>query len=856
MGVVYRARDPRLDRAVAIKVISPAFATDASRIARFEQEARSAGQLNHPNVLTVYDVGLHAGTPYIVAELLEGETLRARLERSALSPQKAVDYARQAAAGLAAAHDRHIVHRDVKPENLFITIDGRIKILDFGIVKLTTPEDDRSASGSPTDTSAGAAAGTAAYMSPEQVRGEPVDVRSDIFSVGAVLHEMLTGRPAFARGTPADTMVAILREEPEPPLPPGVSPGVERIVSRCLDKAREARFQSARDLAFGLEVLSDTQVPSLRAPLGAARRSRLVIGATALLVLLTAGAAWLVRGRPPQAPDNVLANATFSRVTDWVGTESGAEISPDGRFVAFVSDRDGPLNLFETQVGTGHFVNLTSGLPPLTAPAAIMRTFGFSGDGADIWITAAGDASAPKSLIPVGGGTPRAFLGRSRTAPSWSPDGTRLAFFTNGDGDPLYVADRTGADAQPVRVDDPAFYARGAHNHNPVWSADGKWLYFAHGSKPTEEMDIWRVRPSGGTPERLTTQHVAINLFTLIDERTVLFIAHAENGSGPWLWSLDVETKQVRRVTSGLEHYSSVSASEDGRRIVVTVANPTATLWSVPLLDRIAQDRDVQRYAQANARAIAPRFGKEALFYLSDRGAGDGLWRESGGQAAEIWKAPDDSLSEPPAISPDGTHVAVVARRGGQRHLVVMAPDGTDARTLAPSIVIRGSGGQGSLDWSPDGAWIVAATDAGGGALMKIPVNGGAPVRLVSGQVINPIWSPKGTLIVYGGPIVGGQVTLLAVRPDGTSMTMPKVLVRLGGGHRFLRDGSGIVFLARDQSLDFRLLDLKTNATRLLTHLSDQGALHTFDIAPDGRSIVFDRSRENSDIYLIDLPGR
>jgi serine/threonine protein kinase/Tol biopolymer transport system component len=858
MGVVYRATDPRLERPVAIKVISPAFATDRGRIARFEQEARTAGQLNHPNIVTVYDIGMHAGTPFVVSELLEGETLRARLASGALTAQRAVDLARQTALGLAAAHDRRIVHRDVKPENLFITIDGRLKILDFGLVKLTTSDDEPSNSGGSTSTSAGMVVGTAAYMSPEQVRGEAVDPRSDIFSTGAVLHEMLTGRPAFARATSAETMVAILREDPSGPLPSGVSPAVERIVSRCLEKTRDARFQSARDLAFGLEVLSDSYAPAVTAAAGV-RRRRPQVAATAtvaLMLVVAAMAGWLLRERPSPPVDNPLANPTFSRVTDWPGSEGGAEISPDGRFVAFISDRDGPLNLFQTQVGSGRFVNLTSGLPAVTAPGAVLRTIGFSGDSGEIWFTQAGDASAPKSLIPLTGGPPRAFLGQGRAAPSWSPDDSRLVFFTNGGGDPLYIADRTGADAQPLAVTDAEFFRRD-HNHNPMWSPDGKWLYFAHGSEPTEEMNVWRVRPSGGTPEPLTALHVAINLLAPIDERTVLFIAREENGSGPWLWSLDVETRAVRRVTSGLEHYSSVSASRDGRRIVVTAANPTATLWSVPLLERVAEESDVTRDPQAPARASAPRFANSSMFYLSDRGAGDGLWRAAGGQAVEVWKAPDDSMTEPPAVSPDGTQVAIVARRDGERRLVVMAADGTDARTLTPSITIRGSGGQGSADWSPDGAWIVAAgSDAEGPGLFRIPVNGGAPVRLLKGPVMNPVWSPAGTLIVYCGAAVGGQVPLLAERPDGTPANFPRVMVRLGGGHRFLRDGSGLVYLARDQSLDFRLLDLATNTTRLLTHLSDQGTLRTFDITPDGRHIVFDRTRENSDIALIDLPKR
>ena len=218
--------------------------------------ARAAGQLNHPNILAVHDVGLHAGAPYIVSELLEGESLRSRLHGGALRSRKAIDYARQTAEGLAAAHDKGIVHRDVKPDNLFITTDGRIKILDFGIAKLTRPSDDAAQhTGLPTETGAGMVVGTAGYMSPEQVRGEAVDARSDIFSVGTVLYEMLTGRPPFTRTTAADTMAAILREDPPERLSTNVPPALARIVSRCLEKTREMRFQSARDLAFGLDLL-------------------------------------------------------------------------------------------------------------------------------------------------------------------------------------------------------------------------------------------------------------------------------------------------------------------------------------------------------------------------------------------------------------------------------------------------------------------------------------------------------------------------------------------------------------------------------------------------------------------------
>ena len=488
----------------------------------------------------------------------------------------------------------------------------------------------------------------------------------------------------------------------------------------------------------------------------------------ALAAIVAAVAVWEVR-RPSIVQESPLAKAKFSQFTNWEGTEGGAEISPDGQFVAFKADRGGRVDLWVKQVGIGTFHNLTQDMPPLSLPG-IIGTFGFTGDGSEIWFAEEGRSSAPKWRIPLTGGTPRAFLGKGDAAPSWSPDDTRLAYFTDGDGDPISIADRTGADARPLVVDKPGFFASGVHNHNPVWSPDGQWIYFAHGPEPNEEMNVWRVRPSGGTPEQLTALRAAANHLAPIDARTLLYVALAEDRSGPWLWSLDVETKVTRRVISGLEHYSSVSASRDGRHVVTTVSDPTASLWRVPLRDPQAEDRDVEAYALPSARAFAPRFGGQSLFYLSGQGAGDGLWRVQDGNSSEVWKAANDSLSEPPAVSPDGTRVAIIVHQQGTLRLLMMSADGTNARTLAPSITILSSEGHGSADWSPDGAWIVAAgLDVQGPGLFKIPVDGRrAPVRLVSGQVVNPVWSPDGTLIVYGGPVVGGRVPLLGVRPDGT----------------------------------------------------------------------------------------
>src|SRR6266545_2764605 len=297
MGEVYRARDPRLGREVAIKVLPASLSQDVDRLRRFEQEARAAGALNHPNITAVYDIGSAEGAPYIVSELLEGETLRGRLGTGTLPPRKGIDYAVQIAKGLAAAHEKGIVHRDLKPENLFVTRDGQIKILDFGLAKLRQPEEGAEKSNLLTaaaGTEPGVVMGTMGYMSPEQVRGRPADRRSDLFSFGAIFYEMLSGQRAFRGDTAADTITAILTKEP-PDLTQtnrDIHPGIERIVRHCLEKNPEERFDSARDLAFDLEALTGVSSPAAAAAqVFPEKRPRLMLrlAATALISAAIAG---------------------------------------------------------------------------------------------------------------------------------------------------------------------------------------------------------------------------------------------------------------------------------------------------------------------------------------------------------------------------------------------------------------------------------------------------------------------------------------------------------------------------------------------------------------------------------------
>jgi serine/threonine protein kinase len=846
MGEVYRARDRTLARDIAIKILPAAFTSNPNRLARFEREARMLAALNHPNICAIYGLEEVDGVRFLVLELVGGETLAERVPAGRGLPiADALRIARQIVDALEAAHEKGIVHRDLKPANIKITPDATVKVLDFGLAKAIDTEPPVAANGSRD----GLILGTPAYMSPEQARGKDVDRRADIWAFGCVLYEVLTGQSTFGGETASDTIGRILEREPDwTALPPATPASIRTLLQRCLAKDAKQRTRDIGDVRIELDAIEGARTATAvvpASPIAKWRSSWLPWAVVAALVGLV-GASELLRSRQPPAPP--LANARFTRLTDWDGTEAAAQISADGKWVVFHSDRDGEDDLWLSQVGSERFVNITSDVPSIGPHESLVRRFGFSSDSSEIWRT----RQQAQMLMPLTGGPLRTFLADGAAEPSWSPDGTHLVYFVTSNGDPLFVADTAGADAKQITGGDAD---AGLHNHSPVWSADGEWIYFLHGLDPTTEMDIWRIRPSGASLERLTQQDAAIFFLTPLDARTLLYVARDKDGSGPWLWSLDVPSRTRRRVDSGLDQYTSVSASRDGRHVVATVTHPTASLWRVPLRDQTVEESDVRPYPVAGTRVFAPRFAGHSLFYLAASETGDRLWRTGDTEPFEFHKGVDEMVSGPAAVSEDGQRMAVVVRRQNARQLMTMSADGTGSRTLASAINIQSAAGQAAADWSPDGAWIAAGgADDHGPGLFKIPTDGGAPVRIVDGRATNPAWSPDGQWIVYSGPLVGGQVTLQGVRTDGTPVNLPEVRLRQGS-YRFLHHGSSLVYQPGHGSFDFWLLDLVTNRRRQLTHLSNRGALGTFDI-PRCSEIVFDGIHRAQPVMLIELAPR
>jgi Tol biopolymer transport system component len=581
------------------------------------------------------------------------------------------------------------------------------------------------------------------------------------------------------------------------------------------------------------------------------RLNKLAIGvaATAVAAIL-AIVAFLILGWPGKAAEqwrDPLADAKIMRLTDFTGTEQAAAISRDGRFVAFLADRDGHLDAWSTEVGSNRYRNLTEGRVPQMSNASI-RPVGFSPDGSlvTLW-TRSGDGSRPEDVklmaVPVGGGALQLYVPDAAEA-DWSSDGKRLVFHTTAPGDPLFVRAASEPTAHQIYV-----APSGIHCHFPTWSRDGEFIYFVRG-EPPGDWDVWRLRPSGDGLERLTFHNSRVTYPVLLDARTLAYLATDADGSGPWLYVMDVQHKSERRVSVGLERYTSLAVTANGARLVATVATSRSDLWRVKFDSNGPPQNTAEPVVPAIQSAFAPRFGPDYLAYVSTAGGRRGIWKLANGAVTELWNDVRADRVGAPAIAPDGRRIAFTVESQDKKQLYVVNSDGGHARVIGTTLAVRGD-----LSWAPDSQSIVSAIVRDGEPrVARILLDGSPPRPMVSEYSVDAAWSPDGKYFVYSGADVGTTFPLRASGPDGRPYGMASLILTRGARRvAFARSSGSLVILRGGVGhKNFWLVDPQTGTERQLTDLPSKFEIGDFDVSPDTTQIIFDRVQDSSSIALLE----
>jgi eukaryotic-like serine/threonine-protein kinase len=850
MGEVYRARDPRLDRQVAIKILAAQLAADPVALMRFEREALSVAKLSHPNILSIFEFGQDAGRTFVVTELVDGETLRARLRRGALPARRAVAYALQIARGIAAAHARGIVHRDLKPENVMITRDDQIKILDFGLAKPaeSSPKEVTRAAG--VATTAGTLVGSSGYMAPEQARCLEVDHRADIFAFGAVLYEMLSGEYAFTGQTAADTMIAVLTKDP-PDLDTSrlsISPGLDRIVGRCLEKSPDLRFQSATDLAFALESLSavstassppvDTAAVVRRAP-----AAWLPWTVAALAIAAAAFSWWLKSGGNPEPHWDY-----FTRITEAAGEETSPTLSPDGSTVVYAMRATGGWDLYSQRIGgrnatpvvndprrdeggpafspdgsliafhksdavggifiagaTGESVRrLTDfGFDPAWSPDAKQIAFATE----EIIDPSARQADSTSYLVGVGGGAPRKLVDGDAVQPSWSPSGERIVYWSNIGGQrDIYTVAATGGTAVAV-TKDPAI------DWSPVWSPDGRFVYFS--SDRGGAMNLWRIavdQSSGrvhGVPEPVTAGVQA---------------------------------------SAGLPRFS-----KDGSRLVfrsrVASVNPVAIPFD-PMTLRAATPVALDTQNNVRIPSDVSRDGQQIAYYSIGERQEDIFVGPPDGSMRRV--TDDPARDRAPVFTPDGRSLVFYSNRDGQWAAWTIGVDGGGLFKVADP-----PGGAVYVFVSPKGNQVVFAAGSGR-AMFSAPVASAPapatelPGTATGGKFFNPTgWSPDGARLAGRLMTDSGRTSGVAVYDIGTHTTT-MISEDETMAAKWLSDSRRVVYFTNN-GRELVVVDTVTRKrTAVDVRLPGPSANEMFAISPDDRTIYYGAARVEADIWVVE----
>jgi Tol biopolymer transport system component/tRNA A-37 threonylcarbamoyl transferase component Bud32 len=800
MGEVYLAQDARLGRRVAIKLLPARFTFEEDRVRRFQQEARAASALNHPNIVTIHEIGEHDGLHFIVTEFIEGHTLRA-LIGDGLAINQALEIAIQAAGALAAAHQVGIIHRDIKPENIMLRPDGYVKVLDFGLAKLSERTVLRNDSGediSWLDTSPGIVMGTVSYMSPEQVRGFAVDARTDIFALGVVLYEMLTGRKPFAGETTSDVIAAILEREPQPlgQLRDEISYDLQRIVNKALAKDREWRYQSIKELLIDLTHLKEemrldwklrqsgsgnvsggssgaragvmaqgepynymaTRVmggdhPAIKTGDQAAQPtapvapffSRILgsrkMALLALVLIVLTGLGFLLyrrlSSRAPVTP--VFEKMRLSRITN-TGNVFGTTISPDGKYILYVARQEHKAALQLRQLSTGSEVQL--------APPASVSYWGFTftNDGSYVYYHY-GDASNHAGVlfrVPVLGGTPKKILDNIGGGVRFSPDDTRMIFARNDNqlgGRVLVSANIDGSDEQVIITPSQGF------TWTYDWSPDGKTIACSIRKQDERGQPSWQVMeisPDGRQSHPVTAprKRAITGLCWLPDKSAIIVTAVDETTSLQQVWYVAYATGEMHRITNDLMDYRDLHITADGKTLVASQQSTVSNVW-------VADSADIR-----HAQQITSGLGAfHEVYWTSDNKL---LYRFVDNSKADIWEMAIDGTARKqltsesgnsymPAASADGRTLVFTSSRTGLYQVWRSDRDGRNQKQLtdAPSDVYNPC-------VTPDGQWLLyqqeLSTDW---TVLKMPINGGPSVSLTEGKVDSWALSPDGKWLAY-----------------------------------------------------------------------------------------------------------
>jgi serine/threonine protein kinase len=837
MGEVYRAKDPRLGREVAVKVLPATFSQDADRLKRFEQEARAAGVLNHPNITAVHDFGEHDGAPYIVTELLEGETLRSRMSTGPIPVRKALDWAVQLAKGLAAAHEKGIVHRDLKPENVFLTKDGRVKILDFGLAKLKVDKEDgtqtdlRTMSGA---TEPGVVLGTMGYMSPEQVRGKPADRRSDIFAFGTILYEMLSGQRAFRGDTAADTITAILTKEP-PDLSTTnkeIHPGLDRIVRHCLEKNPEERFDSARDVAFDLEALSGLSAPTLTAGdrVLPVQKKRVPWGIAALAALLGAAiASPFVYSAGKKA--GFVQPPAFKQITFSRGEVGSALFAPDGQTIVYSAGWEGkPFEVFINRPESPES-------RPFGLGSAEVLAISKQGEMAVSLNRRAQHAfvrTGRLARISIAGGAPRDILDDVQFA-DWGPDGQSLAI----------VRDFGVKNRLEFPIGKVLFETTGWVGQIRV-SPKGNAIAFVDHPFPNDDGGRVSLVDAAGKKTDLTPIYATVQGLAWTPDGSEIWYTAAEGGFNRAVHAVP-PGGGVSRLVGRVPGISTIrDISKDGR---VLMTNESARLGILARGPGDAKDRELSWLDYSLVTDMTPD-GQKILVTESGEGGGRGysayLRKMDGSPAVRLGSGSTE------AFSPDGAWGASITAT--EKPQIVLLPTSVGE----PKALSYEGIDPISVDFLPGGKEVIfTASQAGRGTRLYLRGMDGSKSRALTPEgysMFRGTITPDGKGIVVSGPdrriylypIAGGE---------------PQALAGLTDKHRparFSADGKSL-FVQEDQTIPMRIdqYDMATGRIDLWKELmvADAAGLNSisrFVVTPDGKTYAYSYLRVLSYLQLVD----